>query len=105
MMADYTTFSGIALERWFRQRMMESHRYKLIGGWWQGGGTNAKGNSDDFEIDIVAETVEGVVEAYEVKRNPQRYNPVRLREKVEVMQRRLYRGREVKMCGVSMEEM
>ena len=105
MMADYTTFSGIALERWFRQRMMESHRYKLIGGWWQGGGTNAKGNSDDFEIDIVAETVEGVVEAYEVKRNPQRYNPVRLREKVEVMQRRLYRGREVKMWGVSMEEM
>ena len=105
MMADYTTFSGIALERWFRQRMMESHRYKLIGGWWQGGGTNAKGNSDDFEIDIVAETVEGVVEAYEVKRNPQRYNPVRLREKVEVMQRHLYRGREVKMCGVSMEEM
>ena len=105
MMADYTTFSGIALERWFRQRMMESHRYKLIGGWWQGGGTNAKGNSDDFEIDIVAETVEGEVEAYEVKRNPQRYNPVRLREKVEVMQRHLYRGREVKMCGVSMEEM
>ena len=105
MMADYTTFSGIALERWFRQRMMESHRYKLIGGWWPGGGTNAKGNSDDFEIDIVAETVEGVVEAYEVKRNPQRYNPVRLREKVEVMQRHLYRGREVKMCGVSMEEM
>ena len=105
MMADYTTFSGIALERWFRQRMMESHRYKLIGGWWQGGGTNAKGNSDDFEIDIVAETVEGVVEAYEVKRNPQRYNPVRLREKVEVMQLHLYRGREVKMCGVSMEEM
>ena len=105
MMADYTTFSGIALERWFRQRMMESHRYKLIGGWWQGGGTNAKGNSDDFEIDIVAETVEGEVEAYEVKRNPQSYNPVRLREKVEVMQRHLYRGREVKMCGVSMEEM
>ena len=105
MMADYTTFSGIALECWFRQRMMERHRYKLIGGWWQGGGTNAKGNSDDFEIDIVAETVEGVVEAYEVKRNPQRYNPVRLREKVEVMQRHLYRGREVKMCGVSMEEM
>ncbi len=24
---DYTTFSGIALERWFSQRMMESHHY------------------------------------------------------------------------------
>ena len=105
MAEDYTTFSGIALERWFRQKMMESHRYKLIGGWWQNGGSNAKGNSDDFEIDIVAETLEGEVEAYEVKRNPQKYNPSRLREKVGMMQRHLYRGREVKMQRLSMEEM
>jgi AAA+ ATPase superfamily predicted ATPase len=105
MAEDYTTFSGVALERWFRQKMMESHRYKLIGGWWQNGGSNAKGNSDDFEIDIVAETLEGEVEAYEVKRNPQKYNPARLREKVGMMQRHLYRGREVKMRGLSMEEM
>ena len=105
MAEDYTTFSGIALERWFRQKMMESHRYKLIGGWWKNGGSNSKGNSDDFEIDIVAETLEGEVEAYEVKRNPQKYNPSRLREKVGMMQRHLYRGREVKMQGLSMEEM
>lgn len=105
MVKDYTTFSGIALERWFRQRMMESHRYRLIGGWWQSGGTNAKGNSDDFEIDIVAETLEGDVEAYEVKRNPQKYSPARLQEKVTQMQRHLYRGREVKIGGLSLEEM
>ena len=105
MVKDYTTFSGIALERWFRQRMMESHRYRLIGGWWQSGGTNAKGNSDDFEIDIVAETLEGDVEAYEVKRNPQKYSPARLQEKVTQMQRHLYRGREVKIGSLSLEEM
>lgn len=105
MVKDYTTFSGIALERWFRQRMMESHRYRLIGGWWQSGGTNAKGNSDDFEIDIVAETLEGDVEAYEVKRNPQKYSPARLQEKVTQMQRHLYRNREVKIGGLSLEEM
>ena len=106
MTDDYQTFSGIALERWFRQKMMESCRYKTIGGWWQaGGGVNAKGNSDEFEIDIVAETLEGEVEAYEVKRNPKKYNPARLREKVQMMQRHLYRGQEVKMAGLSMEEM
>ena len=105
MVSDYTTFSGIALERWFRQKMMESCRYRVIGGWWQGGGKNAKGNNDDFEIDIVAETLDGSVEAYEVKRNPQKYNPARLREKVGMMQRHLYRGQEVKMFGLSMEEM
>ena len=106
MADDYPTFSGIALERWFRQKMMESLRYKIIGGWWQaGGGVNAKGNSDEFEIDIVAETLEGEVEAYEVKRNPKKYNPARLREKVGMMQRHLYRGQEVKMAGLSMEDM
>lgn len=105
MLNDYTTFSGISLERWFRQKMMESHRYKTIGGWWQSGGVNTKGNKDEFEIDIVAETLEGEVEAYEVKRNPQKYNPARLQEKVEMMQRHLFRGREVQRGGLSMEEM
>lgn len=106
MVDDFPTFSGIALERWFRQKMMESLRYRTIGGWWQtGGGVNTKGNNNDFEIDIVAETLEGEVEAYEVKRNPKKYNLSRLQEKVEMMQRRLYRGREVKMTGLSMEDM
>ena len=102
---DYRTFSGIALERWFRQRMIESQRYRIIGGWWHAGGMNVKGNRDDFEIDIVAETLDGDVEAYEVKRNPQKYSPVRLREKVDEMQRHLFRGREVKTAGLSMDDM
>ena len=106
MVEDYPAFSGIALERWFRQKMKESHRYRTIGGWWQaGGGVNVKGNNDEFEIDIVAETLDGEVEVYEVKRNPQKYNSARLREKVEMMQRHLYHGREVRMNGLSMEDM
>lgn len=105
MVDDYTTFSGIALERWFRQKMMESYHYKTIGGWWLPSGVNANGDHDDFEIDIVAVTLEDEVEAYEVKRNPKKYNPARLKEKVEMMQRHLFRGQEVKMNGLSMEEM
>ena len=54
MTEDYTTFSGIALERWFRQKMMESCRYKQIGGWWQPNGVNSKGDKDDFEWRLVA---------------------------------------------------
>lgn len=104
MVNDYQTFSGIALERWFRKKMMESLRYKTIGGWWQFG-VNNKGNNDDFEIDIVAVTVEGEVEAYEVKRNPKKYSPKQLQEKVEMMQRHLFRGHTVKMGYLSMDEM
>lgn len=105
MLADYKTFSGISLERWFRQKMMESCRYRTIGGWWQSGGGNTKGNRDDFEIDIVAETLDGEVEAYEVKRNPERHNTARLQEKVTMMQQRLFRGKAVKTGGLSMEDM
>ena len=105
MTNDYTTFSGKALECWFRQKMMESCRYRQIGGWWQSKGVNAKGNNDDFEIDIVAETLEGHVEAYEVKRNPQKYSPTRLEEKITVMKQRLFRGKEVAKGGLSMEDM
>ena len=105
MTEDDTTFSGIALERWFRQKMMESCRYKQIGGWWQPNGVNSKGDKDDFEIDIVAETLDGNIEAYEVKRNPQKYYPAQLEEKVTEMKRRLFRGKEVTKGGLFMENM
>jgi len=105
MTDDYPTFSGIALERWFRQKMIESCRYRQIGGWWQSGGINSKGNRDEFEIDIVAETLDGEIEAIEVKRNAARYDPNRLKEKVAEMQRHLFRGRNVKMIGLSMNDM
>jgi hypothetical protein len=85
--------------------MIESCRYKQIGGWWQPNGVNSKGKKDDFEIDIVAETLEGNVEAYEVKRNPQKYSPARLEEKVTEMKRRIFRSKEVKKGGLSMEDM
>ena len=105
MTEDYRTFSGIALERWFRQRLTESCRYQRIGGWWKSGGINSKGNLDDFEIDIVAETIDGEVEAYEVKRNAQKYNPARLAEKVAEMQRHDFKNKTVQMKGLSMDDM
>lgn len=105
MTEDYTTFSGIALERWFSQRMMESCRYQRIGGWWKTGGKNSKGISDDFEIDIVAETIGGEVEAYEVKRNAQKYNPNRLTEKVVEMQCHNFKGKNIQKRGLSMDDM
>ena len=50
-------------------------------------------------------TLEGNVEAYEVKRNPQKYSPARLEEKVAEMKRRVFCGQEVKKGGLSMEDM
>ena len=45
--ADYPTYSGKMLERYFKQKFAESFLYKDIGSWWE-----LKG--DAYEIDIVA---------------------------------------------------
>ena len=105
MTDDYTTFSGIALERWFRQKMKETCKYKQIGGWWQTNGVNSKGNTDDFEIDIVAVTIDDRVEAYEVKRNPLKYSQTRLDEKIAQMKRKTFKGKEVVRNGLSLDDM
>ena len=46
--ADYTTYSSLTLERYFRTKLAESGLYKKIGLWWE-----LKGE-DQNEIDIVA---------------------------------------------------
>lgn len=43
---DYPTFSGVILERYFREKAIESEQYTLIGRWWDRKGEN--------EIDMVA---------------------------------------------------
>jgi len=107
MLDDYTAFSGVALEHWFRTQMKESHRYQQIGGWWVAAdsGTNHKGNPDEMEIDIVTVDLQGDVTAYEVKRNPAKYSASRLQEKVNQMQRHLYRNQSVRLIGLSMQDM
>lgn len=107
IMDDYCSFSGLALEQWFRKKMIESGRYQQIGGWWLGKDSckNQKGNNDPMEIDIVAVTLEGKVEAYEVKRKEEKYHPLRLQEKVEQMQKHLFKGQEISLSNLSMTDM
>ena len=45
--SDYSTYSGIMLERYFKQQFAESFQYRAIGSWWE-----PKGNQN--EIDIIA---------------------------------------------------
>lgn len=104
---DYTTFSGLALERWFRQRMKESFKYQLIGNWWKNDTktTKKEGQHDEFEIDIVAEDLKGDVSAYEVKRNADGYRAKRLEEKVAEMQKQTFKGKNIRIGCLSMNDM
>ena len=44
---DYPTYSGLMLEEYFKQQMMESEKFQYIGSWWETKGEEAN------EIDIV----------------------------------------------------
>ena len=77
--ADYLTFSGHALEKWFRLRMMESREYSDIGSWWE-----RKKGRDANEIDIVGLKTDGRTALLaEVKRQCRNYDHKLFMQKVE----------------------
>ncbi len=96
---DYPTFSGHVLEEWFRLRMMESHRFVNLGGWWEKGGAAN-------EIDIVGLLVEeNRAVAVEVKRQRRNFKPERLKAKVERLKAKDLHGYVVKEMLLSLEDM
>ncbi|SFT01780.1 hypothetical protein SAMN05216365_14239 [Porphyromonadaceae bacterium NLAE-zl-C104] len=75
--SDYPTYSGIMLERYFKQQFAESFQYRAIGSWWE-----PKGNQN--EIDIVAlKLKKNQAIAAEVKRQKKNFKPEPLAAKVE----------------------
>ena len=59
---DYPTFSGMLLERYFKEQMIEQQRYTRIDSWWSRNG--------ETEIDLIAlNELNRTADFYEVKRN------------------------------------
>lgn len=72
--ADYATFSGWVLERYFRQMYRETGLYNIVTNYWEKDGRN--------EIDLIAvNEAEHEIVIGEVKRNPARINLHLLEEK------------------------
>jgi len=77
ILASFPTFSGDALERYFRQKLAESGEYRQIGSWWEKG-------KDQWQIDIVAIAAEGAgADVIEVKRQRRNFNKKAFLDKVE----------------------
>ena len=100
---DYTTYTGDVLERYFRQRMMESMEYHEIGNWW-----DPKNKEDKCEINIIAISVDNKsAEIYEVKRNPERYHEELLKKKVAYLRNKVkgMKKYSIKIGNLSMLDM
>lgn len=94
---DYTLFSGIVLEKYFRQQYGERERVTEVSHWWD--------SKSENEIDLIAiEKLERRAIVAEVKRNPHKYNAQLLEDKYRHIMPHL-RGYKVELKGLSMEDM
>lgn len=97
---DYNVFSGLALEKYFKEVMMESNKYTRIGNWW-----NRKG---DVEIDIIsADELENTAEFYEVKRRKENFSPKLLEERKDAFlsATHQFKNYRIECKGLSIEDM
>lgn len=97
--ADYPTYSGKILERYFKQQLAESFQYRDIGSWW-----NLK-NSEN-EIDIVALKLEkNRAVVAEVKRQKKNFKPDLLATKVQHLKDKVLPKYSIDTFCLSLEDM
>ena len=94
--ADYDTFSGIVLERYFHQLYAEKGCYNIITNYWKGGGN---------EIDMIAvNEVDKHLVVAECKRQAKRINLNTLKDKaVDIVAK--HRNWNIEFVGLSLEDM
>jgi len=94
---DYHSYSGIILERYFREKIMSEKTYSSVGSYWESGNQN--------EIDIVAlNEYEKKALIAEVKRNKKNINIKALKNKAENLVRQLPEY-TIEYRGFSLEDM
>lgn len=101
MIKDYPTYSGLLLEYYFKEKMIESHEFRNIGSWWQG-----KNNKNQDEIDIIgiyADNRRAFVA--EVKRQRKNFKPELFLKKIEAIRHKELFKYEIESKCLSMEDM
>lgn len=101
--ADYPTYSGLTLERYFREQLREQQRYKIIGSWWE----TSKGKEvDQNEIDLVAVSSESSsVYVAEVKRHRRNFKPDQFQQKVEILRTKLFFKEKIETACLTLDDM
>lgn len=98
---DYPTYSGLVLERYFKQLLAESFKYRDIGSWW-----NPKNKEDQHEIDIVALGADkNTAFVFEVKRNANNYDANLVETKVKHLKDKVLSKYSIEFGCLSMDDM
>lgn len=101
--SDYPTYSGLVLERYFREQLMEKELYRNIGSWWEA----SKGkDKEQNEIDIVAIYAdEKKVLIAEVKRQRKNFKPELFQQKVETIRAKLFFKHKIETACLTLDDM
>ena len=91
VMRDYPVYSGLTLEKYFRQKLTEDGGFREMGSWWE-----AKAGKEANEIDIVGIRTEGKAAIVaEVKRNARNYDHKAFMAKIEHIRTKILAGYEI----------
>jgi AAA+ ATPase superfamily predicted ATPase len=94
---DYKTYSGLILEKYFTQQLIESKQFSAIGNYWESGNAN--------EIDIIAiNDLKKQISFFEVKRQKSKINLSVLMEKSQNLLTK-FESYTSSYVGLSMEDM
>lgn len=99
----YETFSGPMLERLFRQKLMRTGQYSIVGSWWKSN-RGAQGNQN--EIDIVA-IGRGKKSAFvaEVKRQRKSFREGLFLDKVENLKQSVLTGYDIQTACLTLDDL
>lgn len=98
---DYPTYSGLMLEKYFRQKLTEEGGFREMGSWWE-----AKAGKEACEIDIVGIRTDGKSALVaEVKRNVRNYDNKAFMSKVERIKAKVLSGYEIESRLYTLEDM
>lgn len=101
VMRDYPTYSGLMLEKYFRQKLAEEGGFREMGSWWE-----AKAGKEANEIDIVGIRTDGKSALVaEVKRNARNYDNKSFMAKVAHIRAKILAGHEVESRLFTMDDM
>ncbi len=94
---DFSSYSGVWLERLFQEQLADTGKYNIIGNYWESGNKN--------EIDIVAiSELDKTVLIAEVKRNPKRIRLNQLKNKAIKLEQQL-KGYTFEYRGLSLDNL
>ena len=101
VMRDYPTYSGLMLEKYFRQKLTEEGGFREMGSWWE-----AKAGKEANEVDIVGIRTEGKSALVaEVKRNARNYDNKSFMAKIEHIRAKILSEYEIESRLYTIDDM